>query len=135
MKKAKLKRIAKETIDLVNDIVSGEVDIPNNALVLEKDSMIEIFTKKRLELIELIKEVKPKSIQELALITKRKKQAVDRDLKLLERHEIIGLRKNGRCAIPFIRRKILVMPLVIASTDKYQKEDVSLVVVNKIRGC
>jgi predicted transcriptional regulator len=71
--------------------------------------MIEVFTKKRLEMIN---KIKPKSIQELATILQRKKQAVDRDIKILERFDIIELKKEGRNVIPIIKRKILVLPLV-----------------------
>ena len=53
-------------------------------------------------------------MQELANLTNRKKQAVDRDLKILERHELIKLEKAGKTTIPKIEKKFLVLGLTEA---------------------
>jgi predicted transcriptional regulator len=111
LSKKELKRKAKETKDLVKGVVDGTIDIPDNAIILDPDILVEIFTKKRLELIKFINKYSPNSLQELADLTKRKKQAVDRDLKILEKHELIKIQKSGKNIIPKVEKKFLVLGL------------------------
>jgi len=97
---------------IVKSIVNEEIDLPNDAMVfLDPSTLIEIFTKKRLELISLIIKFKPKSIQGLADIAERKKQAVDRDLKILERLDLVKLEKKGRSISPKIEKRLILMNL------------------------
>lgn len=111
--KKNLEKKSKEIRNLIKGIVDGTIDIPNNSMIfLDSNDMIEIFTKRRMELIRLIDQFHPKSIQILADLTERKKQAVDRDLKILENHEIIQLEKNGRTVSPKIEKKFLVLDLI-----------------------
>jgi len=110
--KKDLQRKSKETKDLIKGVVEGTIDIPNNSIILDPDILVEIFTKKRLELIRFINQYSPKSMQELANLTKRKKQAVDRDLKILERHELIKLQKSGKNIIPKVEKKFLILGLI-----------------------
>lgn len=98
--------------NLIKGVVEDTVKVPDNALIfLNYEDLLEIFTKKRLELIKLINRVKPKSLQQLADLTNRKKQAVNRDLKILERHEVLKLEKEGRNVIPKINKKLILFPL------------------------
>ena len=110
--KKDLERKSKETKDLIKGVVDGTIDIPDNSMIIDPDTLVEIFTKKRLELIRFINQYPPKSMQELANLTKRKKQAVDRDLKILERHELIKLQKSGRNIIPKVEKKFLLLGLI-----------------------
>ncbi len=116
MKQSKkdLEKKSKEIKVLIKGIVDETIDIPNDSIILDPDILIEIFTKKRLELIRFINQYSPKSMQELANLTNRKKQAVDRDLKILERHELIKLEKAGKTIIPKIEKKFLVLGLTEA---------------------
>ena len=75
--KKELESKAEGIIRLISGVINEEIDVPYNALVLDEASMTEIFTKKRLELIKLIEKTMPESVQELAITTNRKKQAVD----------------------------------------------------------
>ena len=103
--------------NLIKDVVDDTVKIPNDTLVfLNYDDLLEIFTKKRLELIKLIVNNKPKSLQELAEATKRKKQAVNRDLKILEKHEVLSLTKKGRNVIPQLNKQLILYPLNVPVT-------------------
>lgn len=107
--KKDLEKKSKDIRNLIKGIVRGTIDVPDNAIIfLGPNALIEIFTKRRMELIKLIDEFHPKSIQTLVNLTERKKQAVDRDLKILERHEIIRLQKEGRTVSPKIEKKFLV---------------------------
>jgi len=97
---------------LLRGVVNGSINIPDNAVIFtDHEVLAEIITKKRLELLRVINESKPQSVQELADLTKRKKQAVDRDLKILEKYELVELRKNGRKRIPVIIRPFVFLPL------------------------
>ena len=99
-----------EIENLVKDII--EEKIPDNAIVfLNPSALTEVFTKKRLELINLIDKFKPASVLELASLAKRTKQAVSRDLKLLEGHRIIKFNKVGKTAVPIIMKRAIYFPL------------------------
>ena len=119
--KKQLMKKAQETKDLINGIVNETIDIPDNAIIIDTDVLIQIFTKKRIELIQFINQFKPQSVQELANLTKRRKQAVDRDLKMLERHGLLVMNKNGRKAAPKLERKFLIMGL----TETYPTETIA----------
>lgn len=106
-----LKKKAKSTKGIIRGIINDTLDIPNNAIIFDPGILLEIFTRKRLELIQYINSCKPRSIQELAELTKRKKQAVFRDLKILERNELVKLKKKGKTVIPTVERKMAVLNL------------------------
>ncbi len=106
---------------LVDDIINERVNIPDNALVVDFDATLNIFTKKRIELIDMINRYAPTSIQELADTSNRTKQAVDRDLKLLERLDVVGLEKRGKFTVPVVKREMIVLNL---RKPKPQKEEV-----------
>ncbi len=95
---------------LDHELLNERIDLPDNAIIALPES-ISIFTKKRLELIEVIKMRRPKSVQELARITRRAKQAVTRDLKILERFEIVRLEKKGRNSRPLVEREVVVLSI------------------------
>lgn len=111
IRKNDMKKKAQEVKDMIDGIVNETVHIPDNAVILDTSILIEIFTKKRMELMQFINKFKPQSVQELAVMTKRKKQAVDRDLKILERHDLLVLEKDGRKVVPKMERKFLVIGL------------------------
>ena len=70
-----------------------------------------IFFKNNKRNEKYINKHKPNSIQELSNITGRKKQAVDRDIKILERYELISLKKIGRTKVPIPEKKLLIIGL------------------------
>ena len=98
---------------LINGIVNETIDIPDNALVfLDYDDLLEVFTRKRLELIRMIEDARPNSLKELAKLTNRKKQSINRDLKILERQEVLRLERNGRNVIPRLNKRVIMIPLL-----------------------
>tara|TARA_Y100000310_G_scaffold344551_1_gene457920 strand:+ start:3393 stop:3710 length:318 start_codon:yes stop_codon:yes gene_type:complete len=105
MKKTKLK-------DFIRAVVDEDINIPNNSLIfLDPQVAIEMLTNKRTELLNILKMTNPDSVQELATKTKRKKQAVNRDLKLLESHNLITMKKNGRKVKPSLNKRYMVIAL------------------------
>lgn len=106
------KRKAEDINNLIEDIVNEKLDLPNKALIcLDFGATLDIFTKKKLEIIDCINRYNPKSVQQLANLTKRMKQAVDRDLKILERYEIVELMREGRNVIPRVKREVILFNL------------------------
>ena len=111
LSKSQLRKKAEQTKKLIKSIVDGTINLPNNAIIFDPETLKELFTKRRLELVQYINTYKPQSIQELADLTKRKKQAVYRDLKALEIHELVSLKKVGKNVIPRIERKMAIIDL------------------------
>lgn len=118
--KEELKRKAESIKGLVDDIINERVEVPDNALIVDFDATLNIFTKKRIELLDIINLYEPTSIQELADITKRTKQAVDRDLKMLEQFDIIELKKRGKFTIPIVKREVVVLNLKKPEPKKHE---------------
>jgi predicted transcriptional regulator len=74
--------------------------------------LFEALTEKRIELIRAVLESNPKSIRELASIVDRDVKNVFEDLKLLNRMRIITLERMGRCVVPKVRKKIIIINLM-----------------------
>jgi len=87
---------------------------PDKALLLSLDEkeMSQIFTKKRLELVRILWEKKPKNATELSKHAKRKLSAVLRDLSLLEKFHIVKMEKKGKNIVPRVEKSVLIVPLV-----------------------
>lgn len=119
--KKRLKQKSESLKNLIDDIIDEKIKLPKNALVTDADSTLSIMTKKRLELIDTINLYQPNSIQELADITNRTKQSVDRDLKILERFEVIKLEKEGRVVFPIVTRDVIVLNLGISKFEKKEE--------------
>ncbi|MBN4049012.1 hypothetical protein JYT91_00175 [archaeon AH-315-M20] len=111
LSKKELKKKAKSTKEIIRGIINETINLPDNAIIFDPEILSEIFTRKRLELIQYINSCKPQSILELAELTGRKKQAVFRDLKLLERNELVKLVKKGKTVIPTVQRKMAILDL------------------------
>ena len=77
-------------------------------LSLSDDEMTQVFTKKRLELIRLIQNKKPKNATKLSELTGRQLSAVLRDLELLEKVHIVELQKKGKNIVPNVTKEILI---------------------------
>jgi predicted transcriptional regulator len=90
-------------------------------LSLSKEELTQIFTKRRIELIETLKGKGPSTMSELARFLKRELSAVDRDMKTLEGLGVVTLEKNGREVTCSVEKEILVLPLVAPMTLKQIK--------------
>lgn len=98
--------------NLIRSIAREEVDIPQEALVfLDLHTLLQVVTERRVEIIEIIAKHNPHSIQQIVDLTKRKKQAVDRDIKILEKYGVVELIPAGRDKIPKIIKRIVVFNL------------------------
>lgn len=87
---------------------------PDKAIILpiEKEKMAQVFTKKRIEIIRVVRKHKELSVTEIARITKRELTAVIRDLKILAELGIVQVEKQGRVVKATVNAKVLILPLV-----------------------
>jgi len=87
---------------------------PDKAVILpiEKVKITEVFTKKRIEIIKVIRKHQELSVTEIAKITHRKLTAVIRDLKILAELGIVQTEKQGRVVRATVNAKVLILPLV-----------------------
>tara|TARA_Y100000310_G_scaffold342208_1_gene444295 strand:+ start:520 stop:852 length:333 start_codon:yes stop_codon:yes gene_type:complete len=106
------KKAANSIIQLSRAIVEEKIDIPNNAIVFTDAKLArKMLTPRKAELLEIIKISKPESLKELATITKRKKQAIERDIQDLKDMEVISLERTGRKVRPILKREIVIVAL------------------------
>ena len=103
-----LKRISKQFEELSNAIVFN----PFN------DDFMDLFTKKRIELIKEIMRSNPKSIRELAMLVDRNIKNVFEDLKILHNFNIIDFQKIGKCKRPILKRKTIIFKFSWGDIDE-----------------
>ena len=66
-------------------------------------SLAEVLGERNRELLRLIEERQPQSLQELEVISNRKKSNLSRTLKTLEHHGVVEIRRVGRRHVPLVR--------------------------------
>mgnify|MGYP001606990662 FL=1 len=99
--------------NLLDAEIKGEIDLPAKTVIftLTDSELTSLITKKRLELIRIIDKKKPQTIQQLANYTHRKLPAVDRDIKLLVKHDIIKTKRTKKGVQPILNKEVLILPL------------------------
>ncbi|MBI3035620.1 hypothetical protein HYY71_04825 [Candidatus Woesearchaeota archaeon] len=99
--------------NLLDAEIKGETDLPSKAVIfaLTDNELTSLITKKRLELIRAIDKKRPQTIQQLANYTHRKLPAVDRDIKLLMKHDIIKTKRTRKGVQPILNKGIIILPL------------------------
>jgi len=66
-------------------------------------SMAQVLSSENQELLKIIREVKPSSLKELALVTGRKPSNLSRTLNTMSRYGIVDLVKEQRAVKPTVR--------------------------------
>lgn len=79
--------------------------------VLTDEELHQLFTRERLRLLRALKEKEYESVTVLSEHLGRDKAAVTRDLKLLERHGLVRLEKEGRRVRPRLDKEGVYLPL------------------------
>ena len=99
--------------NLLDAEIKGDIDLPSKAVIfaLTDNELTSLITKKRLELIRTIDKKRPQTIQQLANYTHRKLPAVDRDIKLLMKHDIIKTKRTKKGVLPFLNKGIIILSL------------------------
>lgn len=113
-KRATLRKKFDAVKNLIDKELRGEIDLPKRVVVytLTDKEISSLITKERLRLIKTISKYNPKSIKELAEILKRKIPAVDRDVNLLIKHEILSTKKSKKGVQPILAKDAIILPLV-----------------------
>jgi len=101
--------------DIIEEIISdpSKFDKMPDNMIFAKDyaTLHKILTEKRLELIDAIKEHPKENIDSLSKILKRKREAISRDLRILQSMGIVKMKTIGKNRIPFIQKQYIVVPL------------------------
>src|SRR3989338_986983 len=99
---------------LLDAEIKGDIDLPSKAVVfaLTDNELTSLITKKRLELIRTIDKKRPQTIQQLANYTNRKLPAVDRDIKLLIKHDIIKTKRTKKGVQPILNKGVIISCLI-----------------------
>jgi len=96
-----------------------------DVLMLNRETAQKVFTEKRMELIEIIKEGETESVRELSRKVDRDVSGVSKDLKLLYEHDLIEFEKGkqDRKAPKMRHANIFVKPIITkTNTNKNQTE-------------
>ncbi len=96
---------------LLDAEITGEIDLPEECLIIWPDQIGGILTRKRLELIGAIEVSSPETIKQLADHLGRKLPAVDRDVNYLKGVGIIKTVRNGKGVRPVLSKALILMPL------------------------
>lgn len=109
MMKAKFDAVKK----ILDAELEGEIKLPSKLVIfaLTNEEITEIMTKRRLEVLRLIKNLKPKTVKELAQKSGRLIEAVDRDLRILKKYELVKLVRHKNGVMPVIDKEAIVVPL------------------------
>ncbi len=92
-----------------------------NVLILDPKDSREVFTEKRMEIIDTIKNEEVNGISELSRKLGRKKSNVFEDLRILFENGVVDFKEEGKRKIPVLSHKnIFVRPLVLEESS--QKE-------------
>lgn len=81
----------------------------HTVIALPPRMIARIFTEKRTELLEIIKQRRVRSISELAQLAQRRVESVSRDLKILHTWGFIRYKGHGRCKEPVAVTKYVVI--------------------------
>ncbi|MEA3255018.1 MAG: ArsR family transcriptional regulator [Candidatus Altiarchaeota archaeon] len=96
-------------------VIEHPDDAPDKGIILamSDEEVSKAFTKRRIELINVLKKGGKKTVSELSEKLDRKLSAVERDLKILENLGIVDMEKKGRSVMPRLRGEVLIIPLVL----------------------
>jgi len=107
----------------LNNVWNNPDKYPDKATIisLSDEEMTQLFTKKRLELVRLIRNKKPNNATKLSKLAGRRLSAVMRDLELLQKFSIVQLEKKGKNIRPKVTTEILILPLVKLEAKKLEE--------------
>ncbi len=103
--------LIKKSDEILDRIFENPDSVPDHTIVMSAESYSSLLSKKKIALLSYLKKYHPDSLGAIAKGTKRKKQAINRDIRDLEAVGIIKLKKNGRKKIPEIIKNMIVVTL------------------------
>ncbi|MFH1369781.1 MAG: hypothetical protein ABII09_00600 [Planctomycetota bacterium] len=106
-------KIDKLVKDLMDAAIRDE-SVPYKRIVvirLSERSLGKVLTPARMELMRLVGERKPASVNELAGLAKRSKESVSRDLRILDDYGFLEFVNFGRTKKPEMTKDLIMIPL------------------------
>jgi predicted transcriptional regulator len=90
-------------------------DSPSRVLIVNfsKAGIEKILTPARMELLRVVMQEKPKTVGELVAKLKRPKEAVSRDMRILENYGLLSFEVSGREKMPKVEKDLIAMPLSV----------------------
>lgn len=82
---------------------------PDKILIIDVKVMEKIVTPARVQLIEAIRNHKPKSVNDLAKIVNRPQESVSRDLTILNNYGVLEFVQVGKVRRPIIDKEIFAV--------------------------
>lgn len=112
--KSEIKQLKKMDESIIQSILKNPKlleTIPDKVVFFDfsRDDWSHIFTPKRIELLNCINTESPKNLTELAELTGRSVENIYRDIKYLEKFEIVETRKNGRDSKPELIKSSVII--------------------------
>jgi predicted transcriptional regulator len=99
-----VKESLKDFADTYKNLSKGDKIKPVEKLTfVDIDTFRKFATSKRIELLKVIKEKKPRSIKELEHLTKRDYKAINIDLNILQELNLIEIDKKDYRSVPKIK--------------------------------
>lgn len=95
---------------LIDMQIRGELPPRIKVFILTDDELTEIFTKRRLELLRVIRARNPASVKELAALVRRQIPAVQRDLSILKKYRLIKTVRHKHSVRPQIDQEAFIVP-------------------------
>lgn len=85
----------------------------SNFLVLDKETVDDVLTDRRLELLEYLRDNDVESVTGLAEALDRDKAAVSRDLDVLWEHSLVDYERDGRRKRPVLWHDMVVIEPIL----------------------
>jgi len=106
-------RIGRNFAEDVKKIVDNPKKLPRNNIIYvdSVNDLQTLFAPKKIELMRLIKEKQNTSIKDIARKLKRKREAVSRDIHLLQSYGLIQLIRKGNKVFSVVKAEKLVIPI------------------------
>ena len=106
-----MKKYKTTTMALINEQLEGR--LPPRLIIIDvkNKNPWELFTTRRMQLLGLLKGVKDMTVQDIANATGRKKEAVSRDLHLLEQYGVIIMNRNGKRVYASANADAIMIPI------------------------
>jgi|WetSurMetagenome_2_1015567.scaffolds.fasta_scaffold236305_3 predicted transcriptional regulator len=104
---------------MVNHMIKDSKSTTRNFVMvsLSERTIQKILTKSRMEIIRIIGERNPKSVNELSRIAKRPIESVSRDLRILSNYGLLSFVCTGKTKMPKIDKEFLMIPLKVKAKE------------------
>lgn len=97
----------KAKLDMMKMIIDNPDAYPDKVLIAETKDMARVLTPNKLNIISALGKKKPQNIEQLAKLLGRSKDAVTKDLNLLENFAVVGFKGKK----PYLDKDAIIIEL------------------------